>query len=404
MALSDDRLHVFVIAGEPSGDVIGGRLMAALNAAAKEGIQYSGVGGPQMSAQGLDSLFDYRQLAIMGLLEVLPKAPQLLRRIRDVAKAVEQLRPDVIVSIDSPSFAFAVLRRLTKRTQPRIHYVAPQVWAWRPKRVYKLKKHVDHILALFPFEPAFFEAANMPCSFVSHPVLEAVASPEEARAFRARHGIAGDALVLCALPGSRRTEVRKLIPVIVESIQRLASRHANLHVVIPTVSTVVDDVRAIASAGLPTTIVDNAADKSAAMAAADVAISASGTATLELACAGVPGVVIYKVARATGWLGQWLVNVKYASIVNILAGREVLPEFLQWHCQPKNIVAAIDALIENDERRQEVIAAEAAVVRQLAVDGETPSERAASEVLRITREFKSRQSPSTSAKVLEPQQ
>jgi lipid-A-disaccharide synthase len=403
MAPTDDRLHIFVIAGEPSGDVIGARLMAALNAATKQGTRYSGVGGPQMSAQGLNSLFDYRQLAIMGLLEVLPKAPQLLRRIRDVANAVEQLRPDAIVSIDSPSFAFAVLRRLTTRAQPRIHYVAPQIWAWRPGRVNKLKKYVDNILALFPFEPAHFEAADMPCTFVSHPVLETVASPEEGRAFRARHGIGADALVLCALPGSRRSEVHKLTPVIIESITRLASRHAGLHVVIPTVSTVVDDVQAIASSGVPTTIVDNAADKSAAMAACDVAISASGTATLELACAGVPGVVIYKVARATGWLGPWLLNVKYASIVNILAGREVLPEFLQWHCKPERIVAAIDDLIEHDERRQEVIDAEAAVVRQLAVDGRTPSERAAQEVLRITREFKDRQSGPKSAKVLETQ-
>lgn len=404
MAPSDDRMHIFVIAGEPSGDVIGSRLMAALNGASSQGIRYSGVGGPQMSAQGLDSLFDYRQLAVMGLLEVLPKAPQLLRRIRDVANAIEQLRPDAIVSIDSPSFAFAVLRRLTTWAQPRIHYVAPQIWAWRPKRVNKFKKYLDHILALFPFEPPYFDAANMPCTFVSHPVLETVASAEEGRAFRARHGIGADALVLCALPGSRRNEVRKLSPVIVESITRLASRHPGLHIVIPTVSTVVDDVRVIASAGVPTTIVDNATDKSAAMAASDVAISASGTATLELACAGVPSVVIYKVARATGWLGPWLLNVKYASIVNILADREVLPEFLQWHCKPKSIVAAIDKMIENDDRRQEIIDAEAAVVRQLAVDGQTPSERAAQEVLRITREYHDRYSDQTSAKILETQQ
>jgi lipid-A-disaccharide synthase len=403
MAPSDDRLHIFVIAGEPSGDAIGGRLMAALSDATTPSIRYSGVGGPQMAAQGLESLFDYRQLAIMGLLEVLPKAPQLLRRIREVAKAIEQLRPDAIVSIDSPSFAFAVLRRLTKHDQPRIHYVAPQIWAWRPKRVNKIKKYVDHILALFPFEPAYFDAADLPCTFVSHPVIETVASPEEGRAFRAHHGIAADALVLCALPGSRRTEVRKLCPVIIESITRLASRHPGLHIVIPTVSTVVDDVRVIASAGVPTTIVDNAAEKSAAMAASDAAISASGTATLELACAGVPAVVIYKVARITGWLGPWLLNVKYASIVNILADREVLPEFLQWHCKPKKIVAAIDELIENDDRRREVIDAEAAAVRQLAVDGQTPSERAAHEVLRITREFQDRQSGPSSAKVLATQ-
>jgi len=390
MATSDDRLHIFIIAGEPSGDVLGARLMAALNDTTSQGVRYSGVGGPQMEAQGLHSLFDYSQLAVMGLLEVLPQAPKLLRRIRDVATTIETLRPDAIVTIDAPSFVFAVLRRLKTHAQPRIHYVAPQVWAWRPRRVHKLKKYVDHILALFPFEPAYFDTAGMPCTFVSHPVLETVASAEEGRAFRTRHGIAADALLLCALPGSRRTEVQKLKPVIMESIARLASRHENLHVVIPTVSTVFEDVRAIAPAGVPTTIIEDAAEKSAAMAASDVAISASGTATLELACASVPAVVIYKVALLTGWLGRFLVNVKYASIVNIMADREVLPEFLQEYCKPKKIVAAINELIENESRRREVIDAEIAVVRQLAFDGQTPSERAAEETLRIIGEFENR--------------
>jgi lipid-A-disaccharide synthase len=387
MATSDDRLHVFIIVGEPSGDVLGARLMEALNRTAPQGIRYSGVGGPQMTAQGLNSLFDYRQLAVMGLLEVIPQAPRLLRRIGDVAKAVETLQPDAILTIDAPSFGFAVLRRLKKRTQPRIHYVAPQIWAWRPKRVHKFKKYVDHILALFPFEPAYFDAANMPCTFVSHPVLETIATAEEGRAFRARHGIAADALVLCALPGSRRIEVRKLTPVIVASIEQLASRHPGLHVVIPTVSTVVADVRAITVAGVPITIVDNADEKSAAMAASNVAIAASGTATLELACAHVPAVVIYKVAWITGILGRWLANVKYASIVNILANREVLPEFLQEYCKPQDIVAAIDDMIVNPSRRQEIIDAEISVVRQLAFEGQTPSEKAAEEVLRIIGEF-----------------
>lgn len=390
MATSDDRLHVFIVAGEPSGDVLGARLMAALNASAPHGVKYSGVGGPQMAAQGLDSLFDYRQLAVMGLFEVLPQAPRLLRRIRDVASAIESGRPDVIVTIDAPSFVFAVLRRLKSHNQPRVHYVAPQVWAWRPWRVHKIKKYVDHILALFPFEPKFFDAAGMPCTFVSHPVLEDVATAEEGREFRAAHGIATDALVLCALPGSRRTEVRKLKPVIMDSITRLASRHAGLHVVIPTVSTVLEDVRAITSTGVPTTIVEDVGEKAAAMAASNVAISASGTATLELACARVPTVVIYKVALITGWLGHLLVNVKYASIVNIMADREVLPEFLQENCKPEKVVAAVNEMVENDDLRREIIDAETEVMNQLAADGQSPSERAAAATLGVIAAFQPR--------------
>lgn len=389
MATSDDRLHVFIIVGEPSGDVLGARLIEALNRTSPQGIKYSGVGGPQMAAQGFQSLFDYRQLAVIGLLEVLPQAPRLLRRIRDVATAVETLQPDVIITIDAPSFGFAVLRRLKTHTQPRIHYVAPQVWAWRPNRVNKINKYVDHVLALFPFEPAYFEAA-MPCTFVGHPVLETIATAEEGQAFRRRHGIDADALVLCALPGSRRSEVQKLTPVMVDSISQLALRHQGLQVVIPTVSTVVDDVHAISIADVPITIVDNADEKSAAMAASNVAISASGTATLELACAHVPTVVIYKVAWITGMLGRWLVNVKYASIVNILADREVLPEFLQEYCTSESVVAAVDEMIVSEKRRLEIIDGEIDVVRRLAFKGQTPSEKAAEEVLRIMDNFQDR--------------
>ncbi len=390
MATPGERLHILIIVGEPSGDVLGARLMKALSAATAGGVTFSGVGGPQMAAQGLDSLFDYRELAVMGFWEVLPRVSQLLQRVRQVATAIETLKPDAIITIDAPSFAFAVLKRLKTRSQPRIHYVAPQVWAWRPKRVNKYKKYVDHILALFPFEPAYFDAVGMPCTFVSHPVVENIATKEAGEAFRVRHGIDPGAFVLCALPGSRRTEVHKLRPVIIESISQLASIHKNLHVVIPTVSTVLEDVRAISSAGAPVTIVQEAAERSAAMAASDVAISASGTATLELACAGVPGVVIYKVARLTGWLGRWLVNVAHASIVNILAEREILPEFLQWDCKPENIVPAIDEMISNEDRRREVIDAELATVAKLKFAGQTPSERAAREVLRIVGEFQSR--------------
>jgi lipid-A-disaccharide synthase len=326
MANPDDRLHIFIVAGEPSGDVLGARLMAALNRVSPNRVKYSGVGGPQMAAEGLESLFDYRQLAVMGLLEVLPQAPRLLRRIRDVARAVEAAQPDAIITIDAPSFGFAVLKRLKTHNQPRIHYVAPQVWAWRPKRAGKIKKYVDHVLALLPFEAPYFDAAGMPCTFVGHPILENVASTADGKAFRARHGIGDDALVLCALPGSRRNEVRKLKPVMADVIGRIAARYQNLHVVIPTVSTVADDVRDLASIGVPTTITDNADEKSAAMAASDAAIAASGTATLELVCANVPTVVIYKVALITGWLGRYLTTVKYASIANILADRELSPQ------------------------------------------------------------------------------
>ncbi len=208
-------LHVYVIAGEPSGDIIGARLIDALRA---EGdVQVSGIGGPEMEAAGLRSLFPYGELAIMGLTEVLPSVPRILKRMRQTSRDIARARPDIIVTIDSPGFVFGVIRRLKSRNCPRVHYVAPTIWAWRAGRVKKFRKHFDHLLALFPFEPPLFEAAGLDCTFVGHPISEGAVRGGDGGAFRARHGIGAEEKVLCLLPGSRRGEVARLGPVAARS-------------------------------------------------------------------------------------------------------------------------------------------------------------------------------------------
>ena len=206
-------LHVYVIAGAPSGDVIGGRLIDALKADVGTELCVSGVGGPEMAVAGLKSLFPYGELAIMGLFEVLPSVPRLLRRIRLVADDIARQKPDVIVTIDSPGFVFAVIRRLKTRGCPRVHYVAPTIWAWRAGRVRKFRKHFDHLLTQFPFEPPLFAAAGLNATFVGHPVAEGNVDAGDGPAFRIRHGIAADATVLAVLPGSRGGEVSRLIQI-----------------------------------------------------------------------------------------------------------------------------------------------------------------------------------------------
>ncbi|MBT3401177.1 MAG: lipid-A-disaccharide synthase, partial [Rhodospirillaceae bacterium] len=223
-----DGLHVYVIAGEPSGDVIGARLIEALTAAVGPDLRVSGVGGPEMEAAGLKSLFAYGELAIMGLFEVLPSVPRLLRRMRLVAKDIERLKPDVIVTIDSPGFVFGGIRRLRSRDCPRVHYVAPTIWAWRAGRVRKFHKHFDHLLALFPFEPPLFDAAGLASTFVGHPVAEGNVDAGDGAAFRKRHGIAPDATVLCVLPGSRRGEVSRLLPIARETLARVMPDHRDV--------------------------------------------------------------------------------------------------------------------------------------------------------------------------------
>ncbi|MEP4380706.1 MAG: lipid-A-disaccharide synthase [Alphaproteobacteria bacterium] len=377
-------LHVYVIAGEPSGDVIGARLIEALGAGAGPGFKVSGIGGPEMEAAGLQSLFGYGELAIMGLFEVLPSVPRLLRRMRQVAQDIERLKPDVIVTIDSPGFVFGVIRRLRTRACPRVHYVAPTIWAWRAGRVRKFRKHFDHLLTLFPFEPPLFDAAGMASTFVGHPVAEGDVDSGDGPAFRARHGIPADATMLCVLPGSRAGEVSRLLPIARETLFRVMPDHPNLTLVIPAA----ENVRALIEARVaawpwPVMVVDGARERYDAFAASDLALATSGTVTLELSWAAVPTVVMYRVPWLTGEIARRMIRVRFASIVNIVADREVLPEFLQPRCRPELIAGTLGDLLSDPQRRTEIGAEARKISRDMEPGGELPSARAAQAVLDI---------------------
>ena len=372
----DSPMHVYVIAGEPSGDVIGARLIEALRADGD--IEVSGIGGPEMEAAGLQSLFPYDELAIMGLTEVLPSVPRILSRMRKTARDIERKQPDVIVTIDSPGFVFGVIRRLKSRNCPRVHYVAPTIWAWRAGRVKKFRKHFDHLLALFPFEPPLFEAAGLDCSFVGHPIAEGAVASGNGPAFRQRHGIGTDEQVLCLLPGSRRGEVSRLGPVISEVLGLLARSNPGARIVVPAAPNVRDAVGTLAVTwGDKVLVVDGASERYDAFAASDLALAASGTVTLELAYAGVPTVVIYQVGKLTGEIARRMIRIEHVSIVNIVAGRLIFPEFLQSRCRPALITGAVSALL-GDRDAARIIGADAqAIARDIAGGGDKPSARAA---------------------------
>ncbi|MDP5348886.1 MAG: lipid-A-disaccharide synthase, partial [Paracoccaceae bacterium] len=235
-------MRVFLIAGEASGDKLGAALMSGLKQLITP--DFSGVGGPLMQAEGMDSLFPMDELSIMGLAEVLPKYMHLKRRIAQTAAAVIAARPDVLVTIDSPDFCLRVAKLVKAQSDIRtVHYVAPSVWAWRPGRAAKMARVIDHVLALLPFEPPYMEAAGMDCDFVGHPVVaEPQATDAEAQAFRARHGI-GEAPLLLALPGSRRGEVARLAPRFGQALARVMQTRPDLRIVLPTTPNVTDLVQ-----------------------------------------------------------------------------------------------------------------------------------------------------------------
>ena len=369
---------IYLIAGEQSGDILGARLMAALTRA-RPGITFAGIGGTAMAEQGLTSLFPMRELALMGLLEVLPKIRHLSRRLDQTVADISARKPDVVVTIDAPGFTLRVLRRIQPMGLKRAHYVAPQVWAWKEKRVRHYPGLWDRLLCLLPFEPAFFARHNLTGSFVGHPVLESGADRGDAARFRARHGIAPEATLLTMMPGSRRTEVTRLLPILGATLQRLA---VPVTPVVPLAGPVAEAVRAgTASWPIPPILVSEEADKYDAFAASAAALTKSGTSTLELALANVPMLVAYRVNPLTAMIARQLVKVRYASLLNILVDRMVVPEFIQQTCTPDHLAAELNRLLTDPAYAQAQRLAFQEPLGMLRPAIGTPSEAAAAEVL-----------------------
>ena len=369
-----------LICGEPSGDQLGAQLMASIRALAGDSVTITGVGGAMMAREGLESLFPLETTAVMGLREVVPAIPAILRRVREAVAFALETRPDAVVVIDSPDFTHRIARAL-KKADPSIktvNYVAPQVWASRAYRAKAMARYFDLVLALFPFEVSFFEKYGLKAVFVGHPVIERAARMTGGEALRARIGIGANTPLLALLPGSRTSEIRFIFPLFRTAVTLLAKKIPGLVTVLPTVPHVAAKVRA-ASHDWPTPlfIVEGEADKFAAFDAADVALAASGTVTAELALARTPMVVAYKVGALTYALANRLMTVPYMTLINILLGRAAVPEFKQEKATPDALAAEVQKLCENESARAVQIQAMNQFAEQLGEGGEAPSLRAA---------------------------
>ncbi|MGE0716163.1 MAG: lipid-A-disaccharide synthase [Alphaproteobacteria bacterium] len=377
---------VFLVAAEPSGDAIGGKLMAALKRATAGNVAFAGIGGERMAAEGLASRVPLSALSLFGVLEVLPQAMRILRLVRETADAAIAARPAAIVTIDSSGFNFRLAERLRAGGYrgPLIHYVAPQLWGWwRPAKARALARHYDDVMALFPFEPAFFANRGIACSFVGHPAVEEGFGDGDGWGFRARHRIPAATPLLAVLPGSRGSEVKRLLPVFGDTVDRLRRRIPDLTLVLPTVPTVADRVEAAANTWrVPAIVVRDPAEKRDAFAAATAALAASGTVTLELALARTPFVVTYLMNALTIWMIRRAKTVDYATIVNIVMGREIVPELLQEKCRPDLLARACLPLLTDEAAREAQRRDLAAAIGRLGMEGPPPSERAAAIVLK----------------------
>lgn len=377
-------MKFFLIAGEPSGDNLGAPLMAGLRMLDPRS-EFLGVGGPAMVAEGLESLFPMEELSVMGIVEILPRYRQLRARISQTARAVADARPDALITIDSPDFCLRVAReaRALLPGLRTIHYVAPSVWAWRSGRAAKMARVIDHVLAILPFEPAYMQAVGMSCDFVGHPIAaEPVAGPERGAAFRAANGIAAEAPLILCLPGSRRGEVARLGPRFDEALMQLRDRVPELRVAIPTVPGVAPLVREM-TRRWPTApiVVENPAERGAAFAAANLALAASGTVSLDLAANDVPMVIGYDVAPLSRAIIGLLLRTDTVTLVNLVSETRTIPEFLGRKCQPGPMSRALYDLLENPEGRAAQHRAMALTMQRLGRGGEAPGLRAARSVM-----------------------
>jgi lipid-A-disaccharide synthase len=384
--MSTHRPLIYLIAGEESGDRLGGPLMRELRDLLDGEVTFAGVGGPMMMDAGLKSLFPMQELSVMGLTEVLPRLPGLIRRINQVTADIRARRPNLLITIDAPDFCFRVAKRLKGEGVPLVHYVAPTVWAWRPGRAKKVSGFLDHLLALLPFEPPYFEAHGLACTYVGHPVLESGADKGNGSAFRVARGIGADAPLMVLLPGSRAGEAGRLLPVFTETVQRLRATVPGMHIVIPTVPATREKVEnAVTGLGMQVQLVGTDREKFDAFAAADVALAASGTVALELAMAGTPAVIGYRMAPVTAFLARRLVRSPYANLVNIILGREAVPERVLEDCQPDLLAAEVERLFTSSSARDAQQQAYRDALSALGYGRIQPNRRAAETVLAILR-------------------
>ena len=389
---SKSGVIVFLVAGEPSGDRLGAGLMARLREIRPD-IRFVGVGGPAMSAEGLQSLFAMEELAVMGVFEVVPRLRGILRRLRQTAAAVADIQPAAVVTIDAPDFTMRLAARLKRQPQtssiPRIHYVAPSVWAWRPGRAADMASLFDRLLTLLPFEPPFFEKFGLDTFFVGHPVVETCLKDHAGEKFRIDHDIPSHARLLCVLPGSRCGEIARHGPIFYQALQELGRALPDTYVVIPTLPSRVQQIEALfsQSASLsssipPVRVVVGEEAKWGAFAASNLALAASGTVVLELARAGTPVVVAYRLNPLTGFLARLWLQIPYVSLVNLVADKEIYPEFLQKNCTSSQLFSACMSWLNDPDALKDQAGNARAVLQSLGLGGaQTPSQKAAHAVL-----------------------
>jgi lipid-A-disaccharide synthase len=384
-------LKIFVIAGEVSGDILGGKLISSIKRLAKgTKIEFIGIGGEKMEAEGLDSIFPMDELSVMGIMEVLPHISKLLKRINQTARVIYKAKPDVVITIDSPDFNFRVIKKLhqldKKDEIKKVHMIAPSVWAYRAGRAKKIARLYHLLLSILPFENQYFEKHGLPTKFIGHPIVEDEINKKKLMSrseFCKRYHLPEKNDIICLTPGRRMGEVRRLLPIFVDAVRILNKKYKNLSIAIPTTYKVEDLVRRrVKNLDISTAVVKYADDKQSLYALSRAGIAKSGTNTFELMMTKMPIVVAYKFNWLTGIIGKIIIKVKYCNLVNIILGRELIPEFVQNNCKAELIANGLGKLISDKKLAEKQISEVRTVLKGLGMGNkEKSSDIAAKAVL-----------------------
>lgn len=378
-------LRVGIVAAEPSGDLLAAGLMARLHELHPD-VRFEGIGGPGMLEQQLDCWEPMDTLSVMGLVEVLKHLPRLLKLRKQVLRRWLSDPPDVFIGVDAPDFNLTIERQLREAGVPTVHYVSPTVWAWRPGRVKKLRPAIDLLLTIFPFEQSFLQQHGINAVYVGHTLAAEMPLQPDREAAREKLAIAADAPVLAVLPGSRMSEVSRLSKPFLQTAAACADQLPGLQIVIPLVNQRTEaalkaECAALGLAELSVKLVMQ--DSRSVLAAADVVLTASGTATFEGLLSKRPMVVGYKLNALTYWIARFfrLVNIDHMAMANLLAGERLAPEFLQSECEPEKLLPAVMHFFQNGDAVSHIEARYTALHQQLRTDTDTLAAKAVLQLL-----------------------
>ena len=378
----------FLIAGEASGDLLGSKLMKEIKKKEKNA-QFIGVGGELMMKEGLTSIFNYQELTIMGFVEILPKIPAILKRIKQTSNKIADVNPDYVITIDSPDFCFRVIKKIQHLSHiKKVHLIAPSVWAYRESRAQKIAKLYDLLLAILPFEPPYFSKYGLKTVFIGHPITENkpnFTQKEQINAdFRKKHALKEDDIVICTTPGSRIGEVSKIYPEFITAINILHKKYPNIALTIPLTPKTKDLVQEMSQKLTCKYILIDREEKESALLSSNCALAKSGTNNLELSLYKIPTVIAYKVNKISYFLAKFMIKIKFVNLINIILNKGVIAEMIQEDCEGQKLATELEKLIKNKKYQEEQVKMSQNALLLLGLDfKESPSTKAAQEIINL---------------------